>query len=103
MKAEETVFAGREHRLMCEVAHDKNLDVTVTWLMNGRKLTEGDFESGRMRKEEGKDFHSLIIPETSGDDSGSYTCVAETRLDDVKRTGKLVVKGNLFSNRSFSV
>uniref|UniRef100_H0WNF2 Neuronal cell adhesion molecule n=1 Tax=Otolemur garnettii TaxID=30611 RepID=H0WNF2_OTOGA len=67
----------------CKVKHDHTLTLTVTWLKDNGELPDDD----RFTIE--KDH--LVIADVTDDDSGTYTCVANTTLDNVSASAVLSV------------
>uniref|UniRef100_A0A2K5VLU8 Neuronal cell adhesion molecule n=1 Tax=Macaca fascicularis TaxID=9541 RepID=A0A2K5VLU8_MACFA len=67
----------------CKVKHDYTLTLTVLWLKDNRELPSDE------RFTVGKDH--LVIADVSDNDSGTYTCVANTTLDSVSASAVLSV------------
>jgi hypothetical protein len=74
---------------------DPDLNLSIDWLTDGKKI---DFET-EPRFIQQSDF-SLSISKTTELDSGSYTCVASTELDEVKESATLIVQGACFVSGS---
>ncbi|XP_059964683.1 neuronal cell adhesion molecule isoform X12 [Mesoplodon densirostris] len=67
----------------CVVKHDHTLIPTVTWLKDHRELpSDGRFTV---------DKDHLVVTDVSDDDGGTYTCVANTTLDNVSASAVLSV------------
>ncbi|XP_053511092.1 neuronal cell adhesion molecule [Artibeus jamaicensis] len=67
----------------CKVKHDHTLIPTVLWLKDKGELpTDGRFTI---------DKDHLVVTDVSDDDSGTYTCVANTTLDNVSASAVLIV------------
>lgn len=72
----------------CNAVTDNDLDLSIQWLTDGKLI---DFEQ-EPRFVQQSDF-SLSITKTTELDSGKYTCVASTDLDEVSATATLIVQG----------
>ncbi|XP_075414673.1 neuronal cell adhesion molecule [Tenrec ecaudatus] len=67
----------------CQVQHDHTLVPTVLWLKdNGELPNDGRFTI---------DKDHLVVADVGDDDGGTYTCVANTTLDDVSASAVLSV------------
>ncbi|XP_043319018.1 neuronal cell adhesion molecule isoform X21 [Cervus canadensis] len=67
----------------CKVKHDHTLIPTVTWLKDHGELpSDGRFTV---------DKDHLVVADVSDDDGGTYTCVANTTLDNVSASAVLSV------------
>ncbi|XP_027950311.1 neuronal cell adhesion molecule isoform X1 [Eumetopias jubatus] len=67
----------------CKVKHDHTLIPTVTWLKdNGELPNDGRFTV---------DKDHLVVADVRDDDGGTYTCVANTTLDNVSASAVLSV------------
>ncbi|XP_061021251.1 neuronal cell adhesion molecule isoform X7 [Dama dama] len=67
----------------CKVKHDHTLIPTVTWLKDHGELpSDGRFTV---------DKDHLVVTDVSDDDGGTYTCVANTTLDNVSASAVLSV------------
>ncbi|XP_045434547.1 neuronal cell adhesion molecule isoform X31 [Pipistrellus kuhlii] len=67
----------------CKVKHDHTLIPTVTWLKDHGELpSDGRFTI---------DKDHLVVADVSDDDGGTYTCVANTTLDNVSASAVLSV------------
>lgn len=67
----------------CKVKHDHTLIATVTWLKDNGVLPNDE------RFTVDKDH--LVVTDVRDDDGGTYTCVANTTLDDVSASAELSV------------
>ncbi|KAM6152031.1 neuronal cell adhesion molecule isoform 23-T23 [Erethizon dorsatum] len=67
----------------CRVKHDHTLIATVTWLKDNGELPNDE------RFTVAKDH--LVVTDVRDDDGGTYTCVANTTLDDVSASAVLSV------------
>ncbi|KAA0202421.1 hypothetical protein HAZT_HAZT000084 [Hyalella azteca] len=81
------VRAGDAATFRCNAVSDPDLNLSIDWLTDGKKI---DFET-EPRFIQQSDF-SLSISKTTELDSGSYTCVASTELDEVKESATLIVQ-----------
>ncbi|XP_023606782.1 neuronal cell adhesion molecule [Myotis lucifugus] len=77
------VQRGRTVSFDCQVKHDHTLIPTVIWLKdNGELPSDGRFTV---------DKDQLVVADVSDSDGGTYTCVANTTLDDVSASAVLSV------------
>ncbi|XP_027899040.1 neuronal cell adhesion molecule a isoform X16 [Xiphophorus couchianus] len=77
------VQRGMSALFECKVKHDKTLMPTMTWLKDNGELPDDQrFEV---------DDESLIIRDVTDDDAGTYTCVANTILDQDSASATLTV------------
>nr|XP_044991543.1 neuronal cell adhesion molecule isoform X44 [Jaculus jaculus] len=77
------VQRGSKVSFECKVKHDHTLIPTVMWLKdNGELPSEKRFTV---------DKDHLVITDVSDDDGGTYTCMANTSLDDVSASAVLRV------------
>lgn len=81
------VKAGEPATFRCAAQKDDSLDLTIDWQRNGQII---DFES-EPRFVRTNDY-SLTITKTTELDSGVYTCVASTRLDNATAQATLIVQ-----------
>lgn len=71
----------------CNAVTDSSLTLTIEWLSNGEPI---DFEM-EPRFVRSTDY-SLMITKTTELDSGTYTCVARTELDETRAQATLTVQ-----------
>lgn len=81
------VAAGNTATFRCNAVSDSSLPLTIEWLNNGQPI---DFDS-EPRFVRSSDF-SLIITKTTELDSGQYTCLANTELDEDRASATLTVQ-----------
>ncbi|KAH8344677.1 hypothetical protein KR067_003077 [Drosophila pandora] len=81
------VAAGQSATFRCNEAHDDTLDIQIDWRKDGQPI---DFET-QPRFVQTND-NSLTIAKTMELDSGEYTCVARTRLDEATAKANLIVQ-----------
>ncbi|XP_063870133.1 neuroglian-like isoform X1 [Scylla paramamosain] len=81
------VAAGQTATFRCNAVTDNDLDLSIQWQTDGEDI---DFEQ-EPRFVQQSDF-SLSITKTTELDSGKYTCVASTDLDQVDATASLIVQ-----------
>ncbi|XP_030682332.1 neuronal cell adhesion molecule isoform X37 [Nomascus leucogenys] len=67
----------------CKVKHDHTLTLTVLWLKDNRELPSDERFT--------VDRDHLVVADVSDEDSGTYTCVANTTLDSVSASAVLSV------------
>ncbi|ALC49261.1 Nrg [Drosophila busckii] len=81
------VAAGQSATFRCNEAHDDTLDLVIEWHKDGQAI---DFEAeARFVK---TNDNSLTIAKTMELDSGEYTCVAKTQLDEATAKANLIVQ-----------
>lgn len=81
------VAAGIPATFRCNAVSDSELGLNIDWLNDGEPI---DFES-EPRYVKTNDF-SLTISKTTELDSGVYTCVARTELDEASASATLIVQ-----------
>ncbi|XP_018050218.1 PREDICTED: neuroglian isoform X1 [Atta colombica] len=81
------VAAGSTATFRCNAVTDPTLPLTIDWLSNGQPI---DFEM-EPRFVRSSDY-SLLITKTTELDSGVYTCVARTDLDETRAQATLIVQ-----------
>lgn len=81
------VRAGSTATFRCNAVTDPSLQLSIDWLNRGQPI---DFEvDSRFVK---SSDYSLIITKTTELDSGDYTCVASTSLDEARAEASLIVQ-----------
>ncbi|XP_031628790.1 neuroglian-like isoform X2 [Contarinia nasturtii] len=81
------VTAGNPATFRCNAVADSSLDLNIKWLSDDEEI---DFEN-EPRFVRTND-NSLTISKTSELDSGQYTCVASTDLDEARASATLIVQ-----------
>lgn len=81
------VAAGSSASFRCSATKDPNLDLEILWMANEQII---DFDADP-RIYKGADS-ALTISKTVELDSGVYTCIAQTRLDNVTASATLIVQ-----------
>lgn len=81
------VAAGQTATFRCNAVTDNDLELSIQWLTDSKLI---DFEQ-EPRFVQQSDF-SLSITKTTELDSGVYTCVASTELDEVTASATLIVQ-----------
>lgn len=81
------VEAGTPATFRCNAVADESLDLEILWLKNDEPI---DFD-GEPRFVKSSDY-SLTITKTIELDSGTYTCLAKTNLDEAKAQAQLTVQ-----------
>ncbi|MPC08425.1 Neuroglian [Portunus trituberculatus] len=81
------VAAGETATFRCNAVTDNDLELSIEWQTDGENI---DFEQ-EPRFVQQSDF-SLSITKTTELDSGKYTCLASTALDQVESTASLIVQ-----------
>lgn len=92
------VPAGSTATFRCNAVSDSSLPLTIEWLNNGQQI---DFEA-EPRFVRSSDY-SLTITKTTELDSGVYTCVAKTDLDEARAQATLTVQGTVFPTLTYNV
>lgn len=81
------VAAGKSATFRCEAEVDPNLKLEIEWLFNDKPI---DFDQDpRIIQSSDK---SLTITKTVELDSGTYTCIAKTSLDEDSASAMLIVQ-----------
>ncbi|XP_030756282.1 neuroglian isoform X2 [Sitophilus oryzae] len=81
------VESGTSATFRCNAATDESLELEIVWLKNGQPI---DFEA-EPRFVKSYDY-SLTITKTIELDSGTYTCLARTELDEASAQAQLIVQ-----------
>ncbi|XP_044742143.1 neuroglian [Chrysoperla carnea] len=81
------VSAGTPATFRCNAVSDSSLDLQINWLSNGLPI-DFDAEPRFVRSSD----YSLTITKTTELDSGTYTCVAKTELDEAVAHSTLTVQ-----------
>lgn len=81
------VAAGTQATFRCNAVADQSLNLVISWLNNGQLI---DFEA-EPRFVRSSDY-SLTITKTTELDSGTYTCIARTDLDEATAQAQLTVQ-----------
>ncbi|KAL3085546.1 hypothetical protein niasHT_037287 [Heterodera trifolii] len=81
--------AGLPIRLECLAEHDLDLDIKYVWTINGKKLDQIGAESDHFRV---LDDNTLEVDQPNQEDSGVYTCLASTKLDDASKSVTVVIE-----------
>ncbi|XP_060537044.1 neuroglian isoform X2 [Cylas formicarius] len=81
------VESGTPATFRCNAVADESLDLDIIWLKNGQAI---DFEA-EPRFVKSSDY-SLTITKTIELDSGTYTCLAKTDLDEASAQAQLIVQ-----------
>ena len=87
------VAAGSSATFRCNAHADDSLRLEIIWLNDGQPI---DFENQprfRMTND-----YSLLISDTTELDSGEYTCIARTTIDEARAQATLTVQGGLSVN-----
>lgn len=71
----------------CSAVCDDELELSIYWKKNGQTI---NFDSSK-KLFQGNDF-SLMINDVDELDSGEYTCIARTRLDEASASATLKVE-----------
>lgn len=85
--------AGTSATFRCNAIADPSLKLEILWQHNGEEI---DFEEAA-RFFKSSDY-SLTITETIELDSGTYTCVARTELDEESAQATLIVQGTCIAS-----
>lgn len=79
--------AGSTATFRCHAEHDPSLPLRIRWFKDGEYIAVNN----NNRFVQSSD-HSLAITRSTELDSGTYTCMAETDLDHVEASAKLIVQ-----------
>ncbi|XP_014473407.1 PREDICTED: neuroglian isoform X2 [Dinoponera quadriceps] len=88
------VAAGSSATFRCNAVTDSSLTLTIDWYSNGQPI-EFEIEPRFVRSTD----YSLMITKTIELDSGIYTCVARTELDEARAQATLIVQDVPFAPR----
>ncbi|XP_048878465.1 contactin-2 [Brienomyrus brachyistius] len=84
---------GDNVTLQCHASHDPTMDLTFTWSLNG-VLLDLEEPHGHFRRTETKEtIGDLVIVNGQLGHAGTYTCTAQTVVDNASASVKLVVRG----------
>ncbi|XP_050313304.1 neuroglian isoform X2 [Anthonomus grandis grandis] len=81
------VESGTRATFRCKAHTDESLDLDIIWLKHGEPI---DYDADP-RFVKSSDY-SLIITKTIELDSGNYTCLARTELDEASASAQLIVQ-----------
>lgn len=81
------VAAGKSATFRCDADADLSLQLNIVWLFNGQ-LINSDMDTRMVQASD----NSLTITKTVEGDSGVYTCVAKTDLDQDEAAATLTVQ-----------
>jgi neuronal cell adhesion molecule len=81
------VIAGSVATFHCVATADHSFNLNIDWLING-ELIDYDTQTRFVKTND----YSLIITKTIELDSGIYTCLAKTELDQVTANATLIVQ-----------
>uniref|UniRef100_A0A670JC41 Contactin 1 n=1 Tax=Podarcis muralis TaxID=64176 RepID=A0A670JC41_PODMU len=88
------VTVGWNATMQCLAEHDRSLDLTFIWLLNGYPIDidkdNEHYERAIMIKNNGE----LIVKNAQLRHAGRYTCVAQSIVDNATASADLVVRGN---------
>ncbi|KAJ8377690.1 hypothetical protein AAFF_G00254710 [Aldrovandia affinis] len=84
---------GENVTLQCHASHDKSMDLTFTWSLNGVAL-DPETSGGHYRRLQGKEtIGDLLIVNGQLRHAGTYACTAQTVVDSTSAAARLVVRG----------
>uniref|UniRef100_A0A1A8PDR6 Contactin 2 n=4 Tax=Nothobranchius rachovii TaxID=451742 RepID=A0A1A8PDR6_9TELE len=84
---------GENATLQCHASHDPTMDLTFTWALNGVLLSLEN-SGGPYHRVEGKEnIGDLLIVNAKLSQAGTFTCTAQTVVDNASASAKLVVRG----------
>uniref|UniRef100_A0A915E2G4 Ig-like domain-containing protein n=1 Tax=Ditylenchus dipsaci TaxID=166011 RepID=A0A915E2G4_9BILA len=75
--------AGLPLKLACEAKHDENLEVKYEWTINGRSVAEKQLDRDNYQV---LADNTLLVVNPTQLDSGSYSCIASSKLDAASKT-----------------
>ncbi|XP_054715079.1 neuroglian-like [Uloborus diversus] len=81
------VAAGKSATFRCDAEADPSLQLTIEWLFEGQRINS-DLDTRMVQASD----DSLTITKTVEGDSGRYTCVAKTELDQDEASATLIVQ-----------
>uniref|UniRef100_A0A670JEQ7 Contactin 1 n=1 Tax=Podarcis muralis TaxID=64176 RepID=A0A670JEQ7_PODMU len=84
------VTVGWNATMQCLAEHDRSLDLTFIWLLNGYPI---DIDKDNEHYERIKNNGELIVKNAQLRHAGRYTCVAQSIVDNATASADLVVRG----------
>lgn len=84
------VKAGTQANFKCNAKGDENLNIEILWQKEGKTI---DFDPDNIDRFIKTTDNSLQITKTIELDSGTYTCIARSHLDEAKAQATLIVQG----------
>ncbi|KAL4226978.1 Contactin-3 [Mactra antiquata] len=90
-----TVLKDRSAFLRCQASHNRELDLIYMWAFNGRIINFNDVERSYhyRRGNQGDNEGGLYINFAQFNQSGTYTCIAQSQVDQVNASAFLRVNG----------
>lgn len=86
------VTVGEDVRMQCAALHDPTLDITFIWSLDGRAI-DFDRQGEHYESMVGESSGEMRIKKTQLKHAGTYTCTAQTPVDNVTASAELVVRG----------
>ncbi|XP_031712628.1 contactin-1a isoform X2 [Anarrhichthys ocellatus] len=87
------VKVGENTRMQCAASHDRSLDITFIWSVDGRVIDPHKDSLHYERTPNGSSNGELLIKNLQLKHAGRYTCTAQTPIDNVTASAHLVVRG----------
>ncbi|CAN9498950.1 unnamed protein product [Ophioblennius macclurei] len=87
------VKVGENAWMQCAASHDRFLDITFIWSLDGRVLDLHKHSQHYERTPNGSSEGELLIRNAQLKHAGRYTCTAQTPVDNVTASAHLVVRG----------
>lgn len=83
------VAAGASATFRCNANADDSLQLEIVWLNDGQPIEFDAQPRFRVTND-----YSLLISDTTELDSGEYTCIARTQIDEARAQATLTVQGD---------
>lgn len=87
------VIEGQDTALQCAASHDPSLDITFIWALEGQVIDLHKDSQHYERPLNGSSNGELIIRNVQLKHAGSYSCTAQTHVDNVTASAYLLVRG----------
>ncbi|XP_056138665.1 contactin-1a-like isoform X2 [Lampris incognitus] len=87
------VKVGENTWMQCTASHDSSLDITFIWSLDGRVIDVHKDSQHYERTTNGSSSGELLIKNCQLKHAGLYTCTAQTPVDNVTTSARLVIRG----------
>ncbi|KAF3688613.1 Contactin-1a F3/F11/contactin Neural cell recognition molecule F11 Precursor [Channa argus] len=87
------IKVGENAKMQCGASHDKSLDITFIWSLDGQVIDLHKDSRHYERTTNGSSDGELLIRNAQLKHAGRYTCTAQTPVDNVTAFAHVVVRG----------